>query len=385
MIFNELLRLKGRVLNENAALLTKGSRNVLANKNLVASVAAALRDDIAGSPGEFGGKARELSKATDENLVIWFLSELDRMEKEGYEGIISTRDGVNNLWIAQRYAAYNDSWEDITGKLQPAMRNFYILKNRTEVNPTTGVAAPILEPKHAEINRYRGVKDLNGYLVTHYADKLASLLAVALEAAQRKQAKSIKLIDNDDYTIYCPLNRAAATMLGKGSGWCTSMSHTDAHYHSYADQAMLYVLLPKSPENVKIQNATGSKTFEGLERYQFGPDRFTSFKNLADGQVNARMIRERFPYLYSDITTQLAAKAANIESLITKYTNDPTLNSPNLKVKQYLPNLTLSNQQFSNFCNYQIHLSEMFLTSLVLIFNGIELKSDKGSEGTHKI
>ena len=72
MIFNELLYLKGRVLNEDAALLTKGSRNVLANKNLVASVAAALRDDIAGSPGEFGGKARELSKATDENLVIYF-------------------------------------------------------------------------------------------------------------------------------------------------------------------------------------------------------------------------------------------------------------------------------------------------------------------------
>ena len=322
MLLNELFYLSGRILNEDAALLSKGSRNVLANKNLVATIADVLRDDARMHPGEFGGKAKELAKATDENLVIWFLAQLDRMEKEGYEGIVYSRDGVNNLWIAQRYAAYNDTWEDITGKLQPAMSDFYLLKNRN-----------MLEPKHAELNSYRGVRDLGAYMTTHYGNQLEELRRVAKANAQNKNKKAIKLIDNEDYQVFIPLNRTAACVLGGGSRWCTAMSHTDAHYHSYSNQAMLYVLLPKNAKVTKVQK--DGKVFDSAEKFQFGPDSYMSFKDITDAQVNKREMVSRFPYLYTDIATQLAAKKGEIENLLDTLEDDPKLQSKDLKIKKY--------------------------------------------------
>ena len=318
----ELLNHRGRILKEDASLLTKGSKVVLANKNLVVGIAVALKDDALMHPGEFGGNANIIKKATDENTAIWFLSELDRMEAAGYEGTIASRDGVNNLWIAQRYAAYNDTWEDITGKLQPVMHDFYLLKNRN-----------LLDPKHNDINKFRGIRQLNTYLVTHYNSQVAELRDKAAFTAKTKAKKTIKIADTDDYQVYILLNRAAGCALGAGSGWCTSSSHNDYQYHKYSGEAMLFALVPKQPEVTNV--IKNGKSVEATEKYQFGADATMSFKDSGDIQMNPRKISNQFPYLFTDITNNLIANKAKIEAVFDTLSQNPELQTPDAKIKIY--------------------------------------------------
>ena len=86
------------------AALTKGSQRVLADKKMVAGLADAMRDDAASHPQNFPPNSkRTFQKAPDEELANWFLENLDKIEREGYEGTVYSRDGAYSDWIVRRY------------------------------------------------------------------------------------------------------------------------------------------------------------------------------------------------------------------------------------------------------------------------------------------
>ena len=106
------------------AALTKGSLRVIKDKNLVAGLADAVRDDSRMNPKVFPPNSSKIfSKASDEEVANWFLENIDAIERAGYEGTIYSRDGVNNEWIARRYIAGSHTWEDLIGVMNMNLRD----------------------------------------------------------------------------------------------------------------------------------------------------------------------------------------------------------------------------------------------------------------------
>jgi hypothetical protein len=180
-----------------AAALTKGSQRVMADKKLVAALADSVRDDAQSNPPAFPpGSKNNFKKATDEAVAQWFLENIDQIEREGYEGTVYSRDGVNAEWIVRRYIAGSHSWEDLTGVMNMNLRDWYLLKNRN-----------MLDANHKDLPKFNSVRDVGYYMTTHYKGELEKVRDAAKNAARNKMSKSIKLVDNDDYRIYTTLNR----------------------------------------------------------------------------------------------------------------------------------------------------------------------------------
>ena len=326
MLLRELFyKTKRRILKED---LSKGSMTVMSKPNLVASLAEAVRDDSDMNPTYFGGlaSAKKLQKMPDQEIAQWFLAQLDRMETEGYRGFVYSRDGVNNLWVVQNYIALRDTWEDITGKMQSVLFDFYALKNRS-----------MLDANHNDLMKFKGVRDLGHYMVTHYDAKLKELRATVLKSARDKfidkMAKAIPVVSNESYKIYMILNRYAAQKLARGAVWCTGMENTDAHFRSYTSRAALFVLFPNDAEAVSVDQ--GSRVIDGREKYQFdagGP----YFMNIGDRMQPAQVVRQRFPYLYDDLKTGLEANKERLEGIMDTLSQDMALSQdPDAKTLKY--------------------------------------------------
>ena len=318
--FRKIINLVEQYLTEST--LTKGSLHVMNNANLVANLADAVRDDSMTNPSSFPpGFGRKAQKMPDEELAKWFLDNLDQIERQGYEGVQYSRDGVNNMWVVNRYIAGGHNWEDISGTLAMNLAKWYFLKNRN-----------MLDAAHSDIPKFSSVRDLGQYMVYHYTDKLAELEKKLKAAALKKTVRAYKLIDNDDYRVYIIFNRAASCMYGLGSNWCTANTASGSLYHSYAAKAMLFQLYPyDAPEMILSR---GGKTYTGNERYQFdasGPN----FMDLADNPANRNYIRERFPYLYTDLVDALKSQKSDIEAFMQQAADDPTLQTDDAKVKEY--------------------------------------------------
>ena len=324
---NELDQLLEAFLTE-AAALTKGSQRVMNDKNLVANLADAIRDDASSNPGAFAaGFSKQAKRLPDEELAHWFLENLDKIEAAGYEGTIYSRDGAYSEWIVRRYIAGSHNWEDITGVMNMNMRDWTILKNRN-----------MLDANHRDIPKFNSVRDLGRYMTLHYNDKLEQVRDAVKNAERNKKAKTIKVVDNDDYKIFVTLNRAAACAVGLGTQWCTANSNIDAHFHRYAGEAFLFQMFPKNPEKLdKIaQNPYAhGKHITGDEKYQFGADAELSFKDIADDDVDKKMIRERFPYIYTDIVHGIKSNKEKIEQAFKELSDDPTLQDKDFKIKTY--------------------------------------------------
>ena len=312
------------ILTEEVAL-TKGSQRVMNDKNLVAGLADAVRDDARSHPAAFPhGFAKQSQKTPDPELAHWFLENIDRIEKAGYEGTVYSRDGVNSDWIVRRYIAGSHNWEDLTGVMNMNLRDWYVLKSRD-----------LLDPAHKDLPKFNSVRDLGRYITTHYNDKLTDVREKAKRAADAKKSKTIKLVDNDDYKIYASLNRKAAQSVGLGTQWCTGNSNTAAHWDRYANEAMLFQFFPKSPEKVDKVSDFNGKHIVGDEKYQFGADRGFSFKDIADDQVKPADIRAKYPYLYKDLVSALETNKPKIEQAFKELSADPELQHSDYKVKTY--------------------------------------------------
>jgi len=209
--------------------------------------------------------------------------------------------------------------------LNQQMYNWYLLNKYKK-----------LEPRHKNIPSFNGVLDLGKYMTSYYADELKDLANEAEREKLKKLAKSIKLVDNDDYKIYITLNRSSNMLIGANTTWCTTNSSTHAHWDSYSAQGFLYQLFPKQAEQVSIKRWDRNANIEGFERYQFGPDRSYSFKDIGDQTVSSEVVRERFPYLYTDITTALKQHKGEYQKAIDELSEDPAMKSdPSIKVPHY--------------------------------------------------
>ena len=293
-----------------AAALTKGSQRVMNNKDLVAGIADAMRDDARAHPQNFpAGSGRSFQKAPDEELAQWFLENLDKIEKAGYEGTIYSRDGVNSDWIARRYIAGSHNWEDIIGVLNMNLRDWYLLRNRD-----------MLDPAHKDLPKFNSIRDVGKYLSTHYHSKLAQIRDAAKDVALRKMAKKATLVDNEDYTIYTVFNWAAARSIGLGTQWCTANSNNDHNYNYYASNGMLFQLFPKEPEQIEKGH------IRGTEKYQFDAGS-GSFMDISDTVAPSALIKQKFPYLYTDLVGSLKANKEKLESAMAEMADDVALSS----------------------------------------------------------
>lgn len=313
-----------------AAALTKGSQRVMANKQMVADLADTLRDDARMNPSSFpAGSSRTFQKTSDQELAQWFLENLDKIEREGYEGTVYSRDGVNSEWITRRYIAGSQNWEDITGVMNMNLRDWYLLKNRN-----------MLDDNHKDLFKFNSVRDVGYYMTTHYKARLEKLRDAAKNAARNKMAKSVKLVDNDDYRIYTTLNRAAGCLLGLGTQWCTANSNYGSHFHTYTSRAMLFQLFPYAKNKdangnlVNVTDEDGKKELADNEKYQFdagGP----SFMDATDRPADAETIKTKFPYIYTDLAKALKANKEKMSKAFEELSNDPTLQHEDYKIKTY--------------------------------------------------
>lgn len=313
-------------LTESVAL-SKGSQRVMNDKNMVINLADAIRDDARTNPPAFpAGFSRTAQKTPDEDLAKWFLENLDKIERNGYEGIIFSRDGVNAEWIVRRYIAGSHTWEDLTGVMNMNLRDWYILKNRN-----------LLEPNHRDIPKFNSVRQIGQYMNTHYKDDLEDLRRAARAAAERKMAKSVKLVDNEDYRIYTTLNWAAGCLLGLGTQWCTANSNFDGHFRSYSGRAMLFQMFPYlKNEDGKHVEKDGKPILNDKEKYQFDAgSQVPNFMDITDHRVNATAIREKYPYIYKDLSAALKEKKPEMEQAFKELADDPTMQSPKYKIKSY--------------------------------------------------
>lgn len=301
---------------------TKGAQNVLADKRLVAGIAAQLRDDFS-LPFQFQAK---LKKLPDEDVAKWFVDQLDSFERQGYEGIVYGRNGQYHMWVAQNYVQGADIWEDIEGEIGQALRDFTILKNRN-----------LLDPRHSDIGKYKGVKALHRYMVQHYSETLNDVRQTAAMAAMLKSARSVLLADTPEYKIYYLQNRPAAIAFGKGATFCTANSNSDLNFKSYSSRAPLLGLLPKADPKPDTTGRLGGKTFQ--EKFQFDASispQSANFRDNLDQQVNPKVIRERFPYLWDDLSKGWLANAQEIaepaeEEGVQKLVYDPKKELQKLK------------------------------------------------------
>jgi hypothetical protein len=285
------------IIEQEGPPLTKGAKNVLADKRVVAGVADQLRTDHT-VPVAVG---RSFQKMPDEQVAEWFVRELDRLERSGVGGVIYGRDGQFHYWVANNYANGTDIWEDIEGVMPEALRDFTILKNRN-----------LLDARHNDVQKFKGVRPLARYMLHHYEQHLEQIRKDAELSGLIKQARSIKIVDNEDYRVYMLLNRGAACAFGKGARYCTANSRTDSMWKSYSSRGAIYGLVPNKAEDKEISTDTGSK-IRVKEKYQFdGPSQ--SFREPSDAQMNSEEIKKKFPYLWTDLVKGMKEHRDEIEN-----------------------------------------------------------------------
>lgn len=303
-----------------AAALTKGSQRVMGDKKLVSGLADALRDDAMSNPGSFPtGSNRTFQKSTDEVLAQWFLENIDQIEREGYEGQVYSRDGVNSDWVTRRYIAGSHNWEDLTGVMNMNLRDWYLLKNRD-----------MLDQNHKDLPKFNGVRDVGRYMTVHYKDKLEDVRSAAKNAARAKMSKSIKLVDNENYRIYTTLNRAAGCALGLGTQWCTANSNADSHYHRYSDAAMLFQMFPYSGK----KDSNGKPVLSDTVKYQFDAGGY-NFMDINDHRAHPEFIQAAYPFIFTDLSKALEQNKSKMEKAFAELSIDPTLQEKDFKIKTY--------------------------------------------------
>lgn len=333
MLLRELFE---RVIINEA--LSAGSNAVLAKPALVASLADEVRNDAFHNGRVFGtidGKpaARILQKLSDEEVATWFLDSLDNLTSPGYEGVQYSQNGNINMWVAQSYANGYHTWEDITGKLPQIMRDFKLLMNQ---NP------PVLPEKLRSLTGYKGIKELGSYVTIHYDQLLRDLREKSKNAEFinyiKKAARSIPIIDNDDYRVYITLNRAGAVKIGIGTIWCTASNNDNGYYFRYATPAALFQIFPKDATDVAVEKTDmqgRNRLIEGKEKYQFdagGPN----FMDIGDRPQRPADIKQRFPYLYDDLVKGLTQNKDKLQEFIDQSAENPALaNDKTARVQPY--------------------------------------------------
>lgn len=303
-------------------MLTEGlsteSQAVLKNAAIVTGLANRVRGDSQFNASVFPpNAARNFRSAPDVDVTTWFLENLDNILDMGYDGEVFPFRQKKNLrttiidWVIKNYLARQHTWEDISGKLGMVLHEFFLLQRTNN-----------LEELHANLPKFRGIHAMAAYIKEHYSDMLPDLKQEAKKKALEKLSKSAKLYDGDDYRLYAVFNRAAAVAIGLNTSWCTANSNTDANFYNYANQAILFQIIPYGKKD-----ADGKKTVKDREKCQFSADRYLSFKNSADASMAPETVRSMYPYLGTDLIGSLTANASKLQTALDAMSDDPVLNN----------------------------------------------------------
>jgi hypothetical protein len=98
---------------------------------------------------------------------------------------------------------------------------------------------------------------------------------------------------------------------------------------------MLFQLFPKNPEQIDRAGRVLGRRTVGPEKYQFDAGS-PCFHDIADDPAPKDEIREKFPYLYTDLVKGLKQHSAQLETLMKEMSEDPSLSGSNEgKTKSY--------------------------------------------------
>jgi hypothetical protein len=326
MLLRELFQ---TVLSEN---LSQASTKILNDKKLVNRLANKIRMNATYNATEFqGGEADALKEMPPEESAKWFLSQLDDMNQRGFNGTITSQDGQYNLWLVTTYANSGYTWKYIKDNYPRTMHYFEMLKRLGK-----------LDKVHKEITAFtNGLPELTAYIDTHYQAQIRDTDAImkkkAQEEAERAKNKSVLLVKNNDYKVYAVFNKAAAISIGKGTEWCTANTKSDHFYQSYTNLergSLLYIIIPNNPAMEKVR--LGNKRIDSAEKYQFDAGVNVHFNDVHNRGLSSHFVRERFPYIYHDITSALHKSAGVLQQRIDDWASNPaTPNEPFTLVKPY--------------------------------------------------
>lgn len=146
-------------------------------------------------------------------------------------------EGKFDSWLIKQYTNGNIDWEDLTGEAVDRLNKFHVLRNRN-----------ILQPTETDLNRYRDLDHLNRIL-GKYPREIEQLITAARVEKAKKNARSITLIDNDQYHVSVPLNYGACYVFnhqtGHQSTFCTGSSTGMGWFKEYSDDGPLIDVLDK--------------------------------------------------------------------------------------------------------------------------------------------
>jgi len=206
---------------------------------------------------------------------------------------MGVRNGETLFWILNRYLTPTENgyginrWEDIAGRLLPALEKFAVLKRKPNLNPP-------LPTK--DLNQIKSLGQLEDITEKYQEKELASKTAKAgAEEQAFYDSKQATLLYNDaTFKVVVPHTKEASCYFGVNTQWCTAAKN-DNQFNYYNEKGPLYSVLIK-PLNQRFQ-------------FQWGEE--PEFKDEQDEEINPNELADKYPVLWK-IFTPIAEKNKSV-------------------------------------------------------------------------
>lgn len=222
-------------------------------------------------------------------------------------------------WLAKMYANGSAYLEDILSTAKEHLIKFNKLKKRNKLpSPRNDIM------RYAELADFYSVMD-------EYPDEDEKPLT------DKGQSKVV--YEDDTIRVIEPEDKAAACYYGQGTRWCTAATRGSNYFDHYANDAPLFIILPKQAEypgekyqiwfNYSIGDDQITSDADWLEAYHFyGEDHminyenFGQFMNEKDQDVGLKSIAKRFGPSFSGMLNAIEQQNPKIQYAINKNLED---------------------------------------------------------------
>ena len=118
-----------------------------------------------------------------------------------------------------------------------------------------------------------------------------------------KDAKSITILDNENYVVVVPLNYGASCKFARSEGefanWCTGTTSSNHYFDHYSRQGPLVIFFDKNDPNAKYQLHAPSD----------------QFKDIRDHEIDRKAFARRYPTAMADMTAALQQHAGELSTI----------------------------------------------------------------------
>jgi hypothetical protein len=156
-----------------------------------------------------------------------------------------SEDGKFDNWILNQYITGRVNYEDISSELVDALGSWKALSIRN-----------MLDPAHQDLNNFKKLQSLQTVLRSDvYSTKLRQIKIQAEVDKQKREQKSITLIDDENFLVIIPVNYGACYVFNNSIGviatFCTGSSSGARWFENYsANGPMISVLDKNNPNNI---------------------------------------------------------------------------------------------------------------------------------------